>query len=265
MKTLNVILILLVTACISSCTLAKKEVVLEKTAEQDYYIKDSLKELEFAQHSHETYSEEKESILNQEIDIPALKVEKVYSEPTKGSLVYYCPDRMLENTCSNVSVCISTDEAKRAAEHLAQRVQESTGGNESEIMEDISGNSISIYPKMKVELKYDDNDFMTIYKPENPDLIFDGESDMNWGWIIKPLKVGKTQLSLIVSAYDKKNDQWVSVDIPPKIFDISVKVDPRGYLTKLWEFLENNPEWVFAQVIFPVVGFYAGRRRRRKV
>lgn len=183
---------------------------------------------------------------------------------TKGNLVYYCPDKMLENTCNNVSVCISTAEAKRAVINLAHRVRQSSGGDESEIMSDISQSSIEIYPKMKVELKYDDDDFVTIYQPENPDLIFDGKSDMNWDWIIKPQRVGNTQLSLIVSAYDKKHDQWVSVDIPPKIFNISVQVDPRSYLSKLWGFLENNPEWIFAQVIFPVVGFYAGRRRRKK-
>ena len=87
---------------------------------------------------------------------------------------------------------------------------------------------------------------------------------MNWDWIIKPLNVGKRQLTLIISAYNKTNDQWISVDIPPKIFDISVKVDPRGYLAKLWGFLETNPEWIFAQFIFPVVGFYSGRRRKKR-
>lgn len=182
----------------------------------------------------------------------------------EGNLVYYCPPKMLENTCNNVSVCISISEVKKAAESLAQRVSESSGGDPLKITKDISDISIEIYPKMKVELKYDEKDFEVIHEPNNLDLTFDGTSDLNWDWIIKPLNVGGKQLTLVVSGYDKVNKQWVYVDVPPKVININVMVDPRSYLSKLWSFLTNNPEWLFIQIFFPIIGFYVGRRRKKK-
>lgn len=182
----------------------------------------------------------------------------------EGTLVYYCPARMLENTDNNVSVTITKEVLQKAIEQLGKKVAATTGRPAEAIEKDITGSSITIAAKMKVELKYGDKDFETIYKPENDDQIFDGKNDMNWDWIIKPMKVGALQLSIIVSAYDEKNGRWIAAQTPPKIFTIKVQVDPRGYFAKLWGFLEANPEWLFIQILFPLIAFFFGKRQGKK-
>ena len=188
----------------------------------------------------------------------------VSAKKTEGTLVYYCPTRMLENTANNISVTITKAALQQAKEQLGKKVAASTGKTAEKIEKDINGGSIAIADKMKVELKYSDKDFETIYKPENEDQIFDGVNDMNWDWIIKPTKVGNIQITIVVSAFDNKSGRWISVQTPPKIYNIKVQVDPRGYFAKLWGFLESNPEWLFIQILIPLVTFFYGRKRGKK-
>jgi len=182
----------------------------------------------------------------------------------QGTLVYYCPSHMLESTDNNVSVTITKAALSQAIDQLERKVAATTGKPVESIQKDITGSSIKIAAKMKVELKYGEKDFETIYKPENDDQIFDGTNDMNWDWIIKPMKVGLTQLTIIISAYDEKNGRWIAAQTPPKIFNIKVQVDPRGYFAKLWEFLETHPEWLFMQILFPLIAFFFGKKLGKK-
>lgn len=200
---------------------------------------------------------------------PAAEPDPVILQPEKpqktdGSLVYYCPTRMLEKTDNNVSVTITRAELNDAITLIEKRVEATTGKPAELIKKDVNGTIISISAKMKVELKYSEKDFETIYQPENVDQIFDGTSDMNWDWIIKPMKVGTKQLSIIVSAFDALNGRWIAVQSPPKIFDIKVQVDPRSYFVRMWEFLQSNPEWLFTQIFFPVIAFFFGKRQGKK-
>ena len=188
----------------------------------------------------------------------------IVTQNPQGTLVYYCPSRMLENTDNNVSVTITKAALHQAIDQLEKKVAATTGRSPESIQHDITGSSITIAAKMKVELKYGEKEFETIYKPENDDQIFDGTNDMNWDWIIKPMKVGPVQLSIIISAYDEKNGRWIAAQTPPKIFDIKVQVDPRGYFAKLWEFLETHPEWLFMQILFPLIAFFFGKKQGKK-
>jgi len=184
---------------------------------------------------------------------------------SEGSVVYYCPRRMLESTDNNVSVTITKTALAKALANLERRIDESSSTSAAEIHESTGGIAVAISRKMKVELKYSSDDFQTIYKPENDDQNFDGENEMNWDWIIRPLNVGSAQISIIVSAFDENNQQWVAAQTPPKIFDIKVQVDPRGYFSKLWGFFGNNPEWLLTQLLFPLIAFFYGKRSGKKV
>lgn len=191
-------------------------------------------------------------------------VPPLVTRETEGTLVYYCPVRMLENSHNNISVTITKAALLEAVDQLKRRVEATSLKSAESIKEGISGSHITIAAKMKVELKYSDGDFGIIYQPENADQIFDGIHDMNWDWIVEPLKIGTIQLSIIVSAFDEKNGRWVASQSPPKIFSIKVQVDPRGYFAKLWEFLLKNPEWLFIQILFPIIAFFFGRRQGKK-
>lgn len=190
----------------------------------------------------------------------------VHARPprTDGSLVYYCPARMLEDADNNVSVTITKAAVQEAIFQLEKRVAATTGQPAGEIRENISGSSISIASKMKVELKFSEKDFQTIYQPEHSDQIFDGENDMHWDWIIKPVSIGSKQLTIIVSAFDEQNGRWIAVQSPPKIFSINVQIDPRSYVSKLWGFFGSHPEWLLTQLLFPLIAFFYGRITGRK-
>lgn len=188
----------------------------------------------------------------------------IRKDKVAGSIVYYCPARMMENSDNNVSVTITKTDLKDAIIQIEKRVEATTGKPAELIKKDVNGTTISISAKMKVELKYSDKDFETIYKPENDDRIFDGTNDMNWDWIIKPMNIGTKQLSIVVSAFDALNGRWIAVQSPPKIFDIKVQVDPRSYFARMWKFLQANPEWLFTQMLFPVIAFFFGKKQGRK-
>ena len=182
---------------------------------------------------------------------------------TRGAMAYYCPKKMLESSDNIVSVTISKESLNATINKLTTRVANSSGIDAATVAKDIDGTPIKISKKMKVELIYADENFQTVYKPQNLEQLFVG-NDLNWDWIIRPNKTGRLQLSIVVSAFDQVQEKWVSAQSPPKVIEITVQIDPRSYLSKLWSFLESNPEWLFVQVIFPVIAFFVGRRKRKK-
>lgn len=186
-------------------------------------------------------------------------------EKVPGTIAYYCPGRMLENTSNNVSLTISKATIDQAIEEIKLRVVDVVPEESVEMLEkDITGKSIIISQKMKVELKYSDKDFETLYMPENEEQIFDGNSDMYWDWIIKPIRIGTCQLAIVVSAFDEKNGRWIAAQTPPQVFNIKVQVNPMTYFEKLWDFLKNNPVWIFIQILFPIIAFFFGRKQAKK-
>lgn len=180
-----------------------------------------------------------------------------------GTFVYYCPAHMLENTDNCIAVSITTAEVQQAIAKLRENVVNATGKSEDEIDADVKGIKIAIATKMKVEVKYDEEDFKTIDAPQSEYQIFDGVSDMNWYWIVKPRRVGRTQVSFVISAYDEQNGQWAQVEMP-KVYTVQVKIDPRGYFAKLWDFLGDNPEWIFVQVVFPLAAYFWGKKQGKQ-
>lgn len=183
----------------------------------------------------------------------------------KGSIAFYCPKKMIESTATNVSVIISKNDLAKVKQLLENKIAAITNKNEKEINQGIEVHPIDIYSKMKVELKYSDGDIEVISKPETEALLFNNTiKEQEWDWVVKPKKLGSLQLILAVSAFNEVNNEWIAVETPPRIFNIVVKVDPRNYFTKLWLFLEDHPEWIFMQVLFPVIAFFVGKKRGKK-
>lgn len=185
---------------------------------------------------------------------------------SKGSLAFYCPKYMIENTACNVSLIISKDSLEKVKKLLSEKMLKAvTNSIEKSIKKDIEAHSLTVYEKMKVELKFDAEDFDLLASPQNETVVFNQNTNQReWDWVVKPKKPGNLQLILIVSAYSEKEGVWIAVESPPRIFNIGVNVDPRGYLVKLWGFFGTNPEWLFMQVFFPVIAFFTGRKIARK-
>ncbi len=192
-------------------------------------------------------------------------IQKTKTE-SQGSLAFYCPKYMIENTACNVSLLISKDSLEKVKKLLSEKMLKSvTNSTEKSIKKDIEAHSISIYEKMKVELKFDVNEFDLLASPQNETVVFTQNTNQReWDWVVKPKRPGNLQLILIVSAYSEAEGVWIAVESPPRIFNIGVRVDPRGYFVKLWGFFGANPEWLLTQLLFPVVTFFVGKKRGKK-
>lgn len=185
-------------------------------------------------------------------------------QPVKGSLAFYCPRKMVEKTAYNVSVLISKADLQTTTIKLETEMAGSMAQpNPETITKGTEARQINIVRKMKVELKFDDEDFRLLSKPDSDDELFETDTEHQWDWVVQPKRTGLFQLIIIVSGYDEKNNKWRSVETP-YLFNIDVKVDPRSYFSKLWDFLEEHPEWIFIQVVFPVIAFFAGKKRGKK-
>ncbi|MCU0359736.1 MAG: hypothetical protein MUF75_03300 [Bacteroidia bacterium] len=197
---------------------------------------------------------------------PGSTINSSNSKKTKGSLAFYCPKYMIENTACNISLVISKDSLMKVVKLLTGRIQNANAERSAEEIEkDIQSHQIDVYEKMKVELKFDKNDFDLLSEPQNLSMIFDESNHQHeWDWVVKPKRPGSMQIILVVSAYNEKGGKWIEVESPPRIFNVAVKVDPRGYFVKLWGFLGANPEWLFVQVLFPIVAYFAGKRQGKK-
>jgi hypothetical protein len=70
-------------------------------------------------------------------------------------------------------------------------------------------------------------------------------------------------LTIVVYTYNVKANKWSNQTLS-KHFLIAVEVDARNYFSKLWEYLKENPVWIFTQLFFPVIAFFAGKSRGKK-
>jgi len=191
---------------------------------------------------------------------------KKTSAPHKGNIAFYVPVKILENTATNISVIISKDSLERVVKGLVKTLMDAeVGKNADKIRQGVRAQPINIYPKMKVDLKFSSGDFEELSGPGREFLEFDSTTvQREWDWVVKPKKTGNLQLVLIVSAYNESNGDWILVQSPPRVFNVVVQVDPRSYFVKLWAFLGENPEWLFIQILFPLIAYFMGRKKGKK-
>jgi hypothetical protein len=183
----------------------------------------------------------------------------------KGSLAFYAPKRMREKMANNVSAIITCSDIEYALKELQSRIQEiQPSKTPEEITNGTEAYVIDVFKKMKIHLEYSPDDFEVVYKPQKEEQVFTTQNTLEWDWVIKPKKTGNKQLTLIVSGCNDVNGECLPLKAP-LIFNIQVDVDPRTYVANLWDFLNEHPEWLFVQVLFPIVAYYAGKRQRKNL
>ncbi len=181
----------------------------------------------------------------------------------QGHLVYFCPESMIEGEQNVVSALISKDELRRVMANMNQSLSAAVEEERRE-SGDLRTQKVGISRKMVAILRVSPQDFDMLEGPTSDTLEFDGERDLRWTWYIAPREARPMTLSLVVQGFDEVNKRWVQAS-DPIIMKTRVKVDGRSYLAKLWLFFKTNPEWAFTQILFPVVAFYAGRRKKGAV
>ena len=182
----------------------------------------------------------------------------------KGNIISYCPEKMIEDTPNIVSITISKKELEAAIKDVEEKVEINNTAINVNPEKDFETLPVTISKMMAVKLFCDEGDFVVLTHPENTEQEFDGSNDMVWDWTVIPKKVKTLHLTFTITAYNSINDKWVEAG-SPIILNTTVKIDPRSYFSQLWSFFKGKPEWLFTQLLFPVVGYYVGRRKSRIV
>ncbi|MBS1535275.1 MAG: hypothetical protein JST78_09370 [Bacteroidetes bacterium] len=189
------------------------------------------------------------------------------SEPTtspEGSVVVYCPEKMIEATPNIISVTISKAELKKAIEKVKNEVAKIQASQIKHSQNDVQGQTIPLAEKMKVSLISNDEDFKILDKPVSEEQIFGAQTELKWYWTVVPKEIKKMQMQIKIYSFDEKQQKWIDNNFPI-VTETTVTIDPRGYIAKLWTYFQAHPEWLLSQIIFPVVGYYAGQRKKRTV
>ncbi|MCL4483730.1 MAG: hypothetical protein M1445_14160 [Bacteroidetes bacterium] len=77
----------------------------------------------------------------------------VVTREAEGTLVYYCPERMLENSHNNISVTITKAALKDAIDQLNKKVEATTGKSGMAIHTDpVSYNRIFLWEKTREKI-----------------------------------------------------------------------------------------------------------------
>jgi hypothetical protein len=178
-------------------------------------------------------------------------------EYSKGSVAYYCPTKMIKGQEYFVTVSISKDSLGKLIQQVKNQIQ---GVDSAANLADVHGDGILIGERMRVELVVPPDDFKIISPPTVTDQAFLNSQTLEWDWIIEPTAVkNDIQIYIRVSAYNLNgSDTWVEVKHPPKLFQVNIQIDPRDFWDKIIGFLSDNPEFLLAQILIPVLTFFFG-------
>lgn len=130
----------------------------------------------------------------------------------------------------------------------------------SEISDFTTSHTIKIGDSIRVKIEFDEEDFKIVV-PENREIRKVSNELEEWNWRLKAIGPGDHEITVIIENLKKAG--WKR-DVPNKSFPIKVRVDGRSYFYKLWEFVEENPEWPIATIILPVISFFAGQWKERR-
>lgn len=200
-------------------------------------------------------------------EIKNLEKQKIKAELDKAELTYYCPREVMQGEEFSLAVVISKVlEKEELKDTLTKRLQFSEIRlSENEITDFITSHTIKLGDSIRVKVDFDKENFKVIVS-ETRQIRKIGDELEEWNWRLKAEGLGDHQINVTIE--NLKKAEWIQ-DVPLKSFPINVKVDSRSYFYKLWEFVEENPEWPIATLILPVITFFAGewkeRKKRKKV
>jgi hypothetical protein len=183
-----------------------------------------------------------------------------------GSVAYYCPAKMIIYQPSFITVTIAKEDLKALINSVDSISKQIAPGAKAQ---DVKGDTIEVTKKMKVALVFSSDNFKFIDTPSMPIQSFGNNKELTWEWSVQPLKIDDHVLvGIHVFGYDNTGDaQWVEVVHPVKTFYVKVTVDGRTFWDKTLTFFEQNPKFIWASIIIPIVTFFGGilfGKRRKK-
>ena len=176
-------------------------------------------------------------------------------------MLVYCPSIMKEGAEYNVLAKVFHEINEEEINDFLQEIQDDDISDQ-EKRNDIIAKQLSVTKAFHVTIIFDENDFSLISGDVTQKCIVSSEPQYP-EWTIKPIRPGKNK-NIILKIENVFSDGTKYKSLPNQSILIDVKVNNRDFLTNIYMFLRDNPEYTLSSVIIPVLTYFFGIRRGRK-
>lgn len=122
--------------------------------------------------------------------------------------------------------------------------------------------NINIYKALKIELIDPDKAFNITNIHENSRQEIDSSGDYRWHWSVTPItNLSEARLIIKVGA-EAPNGTVKTID--DKTIYIKVKIKNRQIIRDIWIYLMDNPQFIIAAILLPLIGYFGKRYIERK-
>ena len=196
--------------------------------------------------------------MKQSLSAVSQVVDSLESSEFDGQLLIDCPKKMIEKREYDIQAVVARNFNKA-------EILQAISSAQSVSLEETTNNSkifnVTLSNRIRMQIAFDTEDFKLI--SEQKDFEKNIEQGPEWFyWKIKPLKPGKDK-KLTFVLQNLKDGEW-STYKAPQTFTVEVDIDATNFVTNVWEFANDNPEWAMTTIILPLISFVAGRFIRKK-
>jgi RNAse (barnase) inhibitor barstar len=178
---------------------------------------------------------------------------------SKGTIAYSVPKEMKVGESYVIKLRITKDKGKEVNKTLVLGDRE-IPISDVNIDSRVTIENVRVAKTMTAELMSEDGAFKVTPQNTSKQVIEDGEYT-EWGWMVTPLKSGKTYLKLIIKIKIDVDGETTYKDIVVFDKDIEVKANlkhgVKSWLSEYWQ-------WLMTTIIIPVVVFFYKKREKKK-
>lgn len=184
----------------------------------------------------------------------------------KGYAMVYCPHKMITHVPSIINAEITKNDYETAYANFVHKLHSQDPEKSIEAVKgDIKGDSLMLCRRMRVAIEFDSEDFHQVSKNDNGIKSFEGTNTLDWDWIIKPLR--STEKSIVTFKFyciDSTTNE--EAEVLKKTINVAVQVDARSYVSKIGDFLLDDPKTTVTAILIPFIsflgGFFTGRKKK---
>jgi hypothetical protein len=186
-------------------------------------------------------------------------VDNTDNNSSKGTIAYSVPKEMQVGKSYQIKLRITKEKGKEVNKTLVIGEREISIADPS-IDSRVTIENIRVERTMTAQLLSEDDAFKVTPLNTDKQVIEDGEYT-EWGWVISPLKSGKTYLKLIIKIKIEADGEINYKDIV--VFDKNIEVKANVSLgVKSW--FSEYWQWLMTTIIIPLVVFFYKKRKKDK-
>lgn len=183
----------------------------------------------------------------------------VADSSSKGTIAYSVPEEMQVGKSYVIKLRITKEKGKEVNKTLVLGDRE-IPISDANVESRVTIENIRVEKTMTAELISDDGAFKVIPQNTDKQIIEDGEYT-EWGWMVTPIKSGKTYLKLIIRIKIEVDGEANYKDIVVFDKDIEVKanasLEVKSWLAEYWQ-------WLMTTIIIPLVIFFYKKRNKKE-